>query len=196
MAANGIRPLRIDVSLVARGTAATLRSNLVTRPTGRAVRKAIESRLTDSGVVSVSLLDFTGIRVLDFSCADEVVAKLLLRHLGPDRPRDAFFLFRAVGDLHRHALEEVLHRHKLAAVCDVEGGRFRLLGRTRRDKQEAWSDLERRRRIDPARAGSAPGPAGTRQLRRLAERRLAYLDGAGVVSSLTTLAVTGTACGQ
>lgn len=191
MASNGIQPLRIDVSRVARGTAATLRSNLVTRPTGRAVRKAIEGRLTDGGASSVSLLDFTGICVLDFSCADEVVAKLLLRHLGPDRPRDAFFLFRAVGDIHRHALEEVLRRHELAAVCDVDDGRFRLLGCTRHEEQAAWSDLERRRRIDPARAGAALGPAGVRQLKQLAERRLAYLDGAGVVSSLTTLAAGG-----
>ncbi|MCY3920188.1 MAG: hypothetical protein OXG38_10355, partial [Chloroflexi bacterium] len=116
--------------------------NLVTRPTGRAVREAIEQRLAQTTPSPartapfpaqtapsphVMLNDFTRVRILDFSCADEVVAKLLLRFQGPDRPGNIFFLFRAVDEMHRHAVEEVLERHGLAAVCDVGDG-FQLLG--------------------------------------------------------------------
>ena len=99
------RPLSIDVAAIARGTVSSPRPNLVTRPTGRAVREAIEARLVHiTRSLSVALIDLTRVRILDFSCADEVVAKLLLRYLEPDRPGDTFFLFRTVGDLHRHAV--------------------------------------------------------------------------------------------
>ena len=51
--------------------------NLVTRPTGAAIRNRIQAALADSGCLT-ALLDFSGIELLDLSCADEVVAKLLL----------------------------------------------------------------------------------------------------------------------
>ena len=51
--------------------------NLVTRPTGAAVRGRIERTMRDSGC-HVALLDFSDVELLDLSCADEIVAKLLL----------------------------------------------------------------------------------------------------------------------
>ena len=183
--------LGIDVGRVMRETLATPRADLVTRPTGRAVREAIEARIARSRrPVSVSLIDLTRIRVLDFSCADEVVAGLLLRYLPPERPRDAFFLFRAVEEVHAHAVGEVLARHGLAAVCTFGGGGFRLVGSASRGERAVWSVLERRGRIlrgDPA---SLLGTGGRALLRRLCERRLAYRDPAGGSAALSALART------
>lgn len=51
--------------------------DLVTRSTGRAVRTSIQARLT-SRPGSIALIDFSDVGLVDFSCADEVVAKLLL----------------------------------------------------------------------------------------------------------------------
>jgi len=51
--------------------------NLVTRPTGAAVRSRIEAALARSNC-RTAMLDFSGIELVDLSCADEVVAKLLL----------------------------------------------------------------------------------------------------------------------
>lgn len=202
-ASDGLRPLSIDVYALARSAVASMRPNLVTRPTGRAVRAAIEERLAGSRSAAgwpgarhhrrehavdercagsrpalVSLLDLRGIRVLDFSCADEVVAKLVLRYLGPDRPGNVFFLFRAVEDLHRHAVEEVLHRHRLAAVCDVGDQRFELLGDVGQAERGVWTTLERRGCIDPG-AGAGLGREEARVLQGLADRRLAYVGGGG-----------------
>ena len=187
------RPLSIDVAAIARGTVSSRRPNLVTRPTGRAVREAIEARLVHMArSLSVALIDLTRVRILDFSCADEVVAKLLLRYLEPDRPGDTFFLFRTVEDLHGHAVEEVLGRHGLAAVCDFGDGCFRLLGPASPEERAAWSTLEHRERILPGDFESALGDRGETVLERLAARRLAHQAGDGSAASLSALARTMT----
>ena len=184
-------PFNIDVGAIVRDTVASPRPNLVTRPTGRAVRAAIEGLLAGpSRSPSVSLIDFTRVRVLDFSCADEVVAKLLLRYLRPDRPRNVFFLFRAVGEIHRHAVEEVLGRHGLAAVCDVGESRFQLLGRASAGERTVWGTLERRKRIGPGEMTEALGDGGGPLLKGLADRRLAYLSLNGAAAALSALART------
>lgn len=191
---SGLRPggrSGIDVSAIVRDALASPHADLVTRPTGRAVREAIEARIAPSRPpVSVSLVDFTRVRLIDFSCADEVVAGLLLRHLPPGRPRDAFFLFRAVEEVHGHAVGEVLARHGLAAVCNFGGGRFRLVGSASRGERAAWSVLERRERIGHGDSASLLGPGGRAVLGRLCERRLAYRDSSGGSAALTALART------
>lgn len=180
--------LTIDVGAILNETTAAARPDLVTRPTGRAVRDAIEVRVTEGGrTPSVSVIDFTRIRVLDFSCADEVVAKLLVRYMRHDRPRDAFFLFRAVGEIHRHAVEEVLGRHGLAAVCDLGAG-YELLGPTSPEERRAWLALERRQRIGPGELASELGERSGPVLRGLAARRLAWCGRNGVASALSALA--------
>ena len=60
-----------------RETAATPYRNLITRPTGAAVRDRIEAALAHSDCAT-ALLDFSDMELLDYSCADEVVAKLLM----------------------------------------------------------------------------------------------------------------------
>lgn len=183
--------LSIDVGSVMRETLARTQADLVTRPTGRAVREAIEGRIACSRPpVSVSVIDLTRIRVLDFSCADEVVARLLLRYLPPERPRDAFFLFRAVKEVHGHALGEVLARHGLAAVCTFGGGGFRLLGTVSRAERQVWFTLEQRERIHPGASASLFGEGGRALLGRLCERRLAYRDPASGSVALSALART------
>ncbi len=182
--------IRIDVGAILNDTIAAARPDLVTRPTGRAVREAIEVRIAGVGRSPfVSLLDFTGVRILDFSCADEVVAKLLARYIRNDRPRDAFFLFRAVGDAHRHAVEEVLGRHGLAAVCDLGEG-YELVGPTSAEERVAWWTLERRKRIDPDDFSREFGERSEPVVRGLAARRLAWCGSGGGASALSALART------
>ncbi len=191
------RPAAIDVAAIVTDTVASRGHNLVTRPTGRAVREAIERRLARTSPPPVRtplsphvmLIDFTRVRILDFSCADEVVAKLLLRYQGPDRPGNIFFLFRAVDEMHRHAVEEVLERHGLAAVCDVGGG-FQLLGPATPEERKAWDTLERCERIGPRDLAGALGELGEPLLRGLARRRLAYWSGNGGAAALSALART------
>src|SRR5690349_14103910 len=106
-------------------------SNLVTRPTGRAVRMGVESQLAElDGLekICLSVLDFSQVHVLDYSCADEIVAKLLLRYLAADRPADAYFIARGLQEHHLEAVDAVLERHGLLMVAQDEEGRSLLLG--------------------------------------------------------------------
>ena len=55
--------------------------DLVTRPTGQAVRERIERDLEATPEGLVIGLDFSRVGVIDYSCADEIAAKLVSRLL-------------------------------------------------------------------------------------------------------------------
>lgn len=128
----------VDLSSVLRQTlACDLYSNLVTRPTGAAVRGQIEEMLEDSGPRALTVIDFSHVSMIDLSCADEVVAKLLLRYGADDSPQDAYFLFRGVTEHHHDAIEAVLERHELVAALEQDDG-VRLVGTLSDEERHAW----------------------------------------------------------
>lgn len=137
----GVDPIEIDVGMFLQQSVTALYSQLVTRPTGRAVRLAIESQLAETQRPSLSVIDLSEVTILDFSCADEVVAKLLLRFLGPDRPSEALFVFRGVSAGHLDQIEAVLERQKLLAVSE-SGGEFYLIGAPDAMEDMVWRRLE------------------------------------------------------
>ncbi len=112
--------MNIDVGTVLRGTVCELYSNLVTRPTGAAVRSAIEQQVSEVHIPAVTTIDFSRVNLLDFSCADEIVAKLLLRWVSDDGP-GGYLAFRGIHDGHLDPIETVLERHALALVSWHEG---------------------------------------------------------------------------
>ena len=185
MSQDRVAPVQIDVGGLVRRTVATLYSHLVTRPTGRAVRLAIETQLEEAGETSCSLIDLSEVTVLDFSCADEVVAKLLARYLGEDRPRDAFFVFRGVAEQHRDPVEAVLERQGLAAVAH-SGARCELLGVRSGDEDVVWGVVEERGRVQ-----NDDIPALLRRkrdleaLEALVRRRLVFRSAVGDVQALS-----------
>jgi hypothetical protein len=167
-------PVAIDVGHLLQGTVASLYSHLVTRQTGRAVRMAIETQLAEAGEWSLSVIDLSEVEVLDFSCADEVVAKLLQR-FGDTRGREAFFVFRGVREPHRDQIDVVLRRQHLAAVAETLPGKFELLGECTEEEDEAWRLLEKRGLL--SRDGTADRPVrgdGDRVLDHLVVRRLVF----------------------
>jgi hypothetical protein len=130
----------IDLSSVLRQTlACDLYSNLVTRSTGAAVRFQIEQLLSESRHrgIALTVIDFSQVSMIDFSCADEVVAKLLMRYCSDDPPLDAYFLFRGVTEDHWDAIEAVLERHGLAAAVE-DADSVRVVGVLTDDERRAW----------------------------------------------------------
>ena len=168
--------MHIDVSSVLRQTlSCELYSNLVTRPTGAAVRTQIEALLADSRELSLTVIDFSHVGMIDFSCADEVVAKLLLRYGAAEiADREAYFLFRGVTDDHWDAIETVLERHGLALVLETDDG-ARIVGMVDDGERVAWEkvyELGRARAADLATAlGFLPDDCA-RLLEGLHRRRL------------------------
>lgn len=170
--------MHIDVSSVLRQTlSCELYSNLVTRPTGAAVRTQIEALLADARARSLTVIDFSHVGMIDFSCADEVVAKLLLRYAAAEREdREAYFLFRGVTDDHWDAIEAVLERHRLALVLEsADGGSARIVGIVDDRERVAWNkvyELGRTAPADLASALGAPRDDAARMLETLHRRRL------------------------
>ncbi len=148
----------IDVSTVLRQTlSCELYSNLVTRPTGAAVRTQIEALVADSRERSLTVIDFSHVGMIDFSCADEVVAKLLLRYVREERgDREAYFLFRGVTEDHWDAIETVLERHGLALVLETVGG-ARVEGQVNDGERRVWEKVYELGRVLPADLASALG---------------------------------------
>jgi hypothetical protein len=175
-----IDPIAIDVGVLVQRSVASLYSSLITRPTGRAVRYAIESQLADAGEPALSLIDLSEVSLLDFSCADEVVAKLLLRYLADDRPGEAFFVFGGVGEAHRHAIDAALERQSLAAVARVQDGPFELIGTWSGAEGRVWRLLEDRKTVaDDEIREVLPEVEEQDALRRLEARRLVFRATAG-----------------
>jgi hypothetical protein len=170
-------------------TVATLFSNLVTRPTGRAVRFAIEERIQQSGGTCLSVLDFSRVGIIDFSCADEVVAKLLQKYRLADRPSDAFFMVTGVAEHHREPIETVLRRHNLVVVA-IDRERPALWGAAPARLRLAWNCLNHLGRAFPDDLAAAHGltaRAAGSWLNRLVKWRLAVPDAGEGYSSLPTL---------
>lgn len=185
-------PFSFDLSVLVRRSVATLYSHLVTRPTGRALRLGIESQIGELGAACVSVLDFTQVVVLDYSCADEAVAKLLQRFLAADRPAEAYFVARGLGEQHRPPIEAVLDRHGLALVAEVQGTGFALLGRADPVEQQVWRVVERSGTIADDGVADAIGlerAAAGGALQALVARRLVLPEPSrpGAVRALSTL---------
>jgi hypothetical protein len=128
---------RIDVGSVLRHSANVPFSDLVTRPTGVAVRRCIERELAALHDGDVALLDFSHIGMMDYSCADEVVAKLLLT-LAEQDSRLGYVVFHGITDAHLEAIEDVLHHHGLALVVHFADGGVRLVGAVTDDERSTW----------------------------------------------------------
>ena len=165
----------IHVSTVLRKTVCDLYSNLVTRPTGVAVRKAIEESMAEGPLPRVTIIDFSHVNLLDFSCADEVVGKLLDAHRRNDGEPHTYFVIRGVHEGHLEAIEAVLERYDLAVIVEEPAGRMKLVGTLDEGARRAWQVVSRHERVLPEEVAEEMGePWGTalRVLDDLSERRL------------------------
>jgi hypothetical protein len=135
---------------------------------------AIEARLQSAGTLSLSLIDLSEVVILDFSCADEVVARLV-EDATRSATQEAFFVFRGVQEPHRDQIESVLERRGLATVVETDPGSFQLLGRRTPGEERLWSEVERRGLVGPDELpGLMMDVADPAALESVLERRLAF----------------------
>lgn len=174
------------VEAVFRTSVATLYNNLVTRPTGRAVRLAIERQIQQSGGTCLSVLDFSHVGVIDYSCADEVIAKLLRKYRAADRPADAFFLVQGVTEHQRDPIQDILERDGLLLVS-LGPDRPALWGPAPQRLRRAWNCLDELGRTAPQEFASARGLrvcTAISWLEKLVRWRVAIPEGAQRFASL------------
>ncbi|MEO5824498.1 MAG: hypothetical protein ABIR59_01275 [Gemmatimonadales bacterium] len=166
-----IAHIRLDAMILQ--TLARPYRDLVTRPTGRAVRRQVVSVLQDA-VEQDAHLDFSDIGVVDFSCADEIVAKLLT---GADGIGVTRIVLLGLTDNHVDAIEHVLRHHGLVvvAIC-ASNPAPRLLGQIGDDDRAAFHALAER-----GRSGPEPVAAALAWSVERARQSLATLAGRGCV---------------
>jgi len=127
----------IRVERLLRESVQTPYCDLVTRSTGRAVRTSIQQVLA-ARPGALALLDFSEIGLVDFSCADEVIAKLLL-----EPPTDTTIMLQGLRPEQLEAIEHVLEHHALAAlVHDSATGRARVVGRVSQEHRTTFQALQ------------------------------------------------------
>jgi len=168
--------IRLDAVL--HEAVATPYCDLVTRPAGAAVRNRVLAVLRDTAD-DAAQLDFSAVGLMDYSCADEVVAKLLVAMLDGVAPR---LILRGVRDHHADAINHALARYDLVVVALlVDLPRPSLLGSPPDDWRDAFDALVS---LGRAAAGSVadalawPLPRTTAALEGLARGRcvVAYPD--------------------
>ena len=169
---------RIDLAPLLRETVATPYSDMVTRSTGAALRDRIEQTIAGTSHRTTQL-DFTAVGLLDMSCADEVVAKLLLWATSEDEER--YVVLSGVSEGHLDAIDHVLERHGLTiAAFPAAGGTPRLLGATTPDVVHAFHGVHRLGAGDAGRLADLLGWTVERAadaLQSLALRRLIQAAG-------------------
>lgn len=162
----------IDLAPLLQESVATSYTDLVTRPTGVSVRRRIEAVIAASPHPTAQL-DFGAIGLLDFSCADEIVAKLLL-NWSDDRPR--FVVLLNITEAQREAIEHVLEHHGLTVIARlVDSERPVVLGWRTPDLVAAFDTVTTLGPGDARRAADALGWTIERAadaLQSLALRRL------------------------
>lgn len=112
-----------DLATILQDSVAFESEDLVTRPTGRAVRSSVEDLLPQNNDGNPVVIDFSAVRCLDISCADEIVGKLLLQH-GEGR----HFVLSGVSEAHCEAIDLVLERHGMTVVAQNREGDCDVLG--------------------------------------------------------------------
>jgi hypothetical protein len=102
-------------------------SNLVTRETGRSIRESIETRLEREAEGMVVALDFSHVGIIDFSCADEIISKLVARLQGLEYG-DKYVVLHGLTLTHEENIAVALEPKKLVVLVSRPDGSWRLLG--------------------------------------------------------------------
>lgn len=102
-------------------------NDLVTRPSGQKIRERIEREIDKERDGSVIVLDFAKIGVIDYSCADEIVTKLVSRLLAGEYG-DKYLLLSGLNENQKENIEVAIERKDLAVVAEMRGGSRVVLG--------------------------------------------------------------------
>ncbi len=102
-------------------------SDLVTRRSGQVMRERIERDIGKEENGTVIALDFSKIGVIDYSCADEIVAKLISRLLSGEYG-DKYIVLTGLNENQRENIEVALERKGLAVMAEMRNAGKVLIG--------------------------------------------------------------------
>ena len=102
-------------------------NDLVTRTSGQIIRERIERDIAQEEDGAIVALDFSKIGVIDYSCADEIVAKLISRLLSGEYG-DKYITLTGLNENQKENIEVALERKELAVMAEMQNGKKILLG--------------------------------------------------------------------
>jgi hypothetical protein len=149
-------------------------NNLVTRPSGEKIRQRIERDIEREPEGAVIALDFSKIGVIDYSCADEVVAKLVSRLLSGEYD-DKYLLLTGLNENQRENIEVALERKDLAIMAEMKDGERAVLGSLNNYLKDTLDFISKKKKVTSRELADAkklePNTSGTRLL-NLYKKRL------------------------
>src|SRR3972149_122664 len=102
-------------------------SDLVTRPSGNKIRERIEKDIAKEKDGAVVALDFSKIGIIDFSCADEIVAKLVSRLISGEYG-NRYIILTGLNENQKENIEVALERKGLAVMGAMKNTAKTLIG--------------------------------------------------------------------
>jgi hypothetical protein len=102
-------------------------ADLVTRQSGQIIRNRIEKNLEKENDGEIIALDFSKIGIIDYSCADEIIAKLISRLLSAEYG-DYYIILTGLNENQKENIEVALERKELAVLAQMRDGTRVLLG--------------------------------------------------------------------
>jgi hypothetical protein len=121
-------------------------SDLVTRQSGQVIRERIERDIETEENGSVIALDFSKIGVVDYSCADEIVAKLISRLLSGEYG-DKYIVLTGLNENQRENIEVALERKDLSVTAEMKDGKKILIGSLNNYLQETLNLVAQKKKI-------------------------------------------------
>ena len=110
------------------------------------MREALEERFQAEPEEAIVILDFKAVGILDYSCADEIVAKLISR-LNAGEYGNRYLLLRGLNATQKENIEVALERKRLAALFLNEDKRWEILGVLNNYLRETLEEVMREGRI-------------------------------------------------
>jgi hypothetical protein len=148
--------------------------DLVTRPSGQAIRERIERDMENESKGMVVALDFSKIGVIDYSCADEIVTKLLSRLLSGEYG-DKYLLLLGLNENQKENIEVALERKDLAIMAEMKDGNRIVLGNLNSYLKDTFDFIVKKKKVTSKDLADAkkiePNTSGTRLL-NLSKKRL------------------------
>jgi len=96
-------------------------------PSGQVIRERIERDITKEKDGKIIALDFSKIRIIDYSCADKIVAKLIACLLSGEYG-DKYIILSDLNENQKENIEVTLERKKLAVIAEMKDGKKVLIG--------------------------------------------------------------------
>ena len=121
-------------------------SDLVTRQSGQVIRNRIEKDIGKEKNGEVVALDFSKIGIIDYSCADEVIAKLISRLLSGEYG-DRYIILTGLNENQKENIEVALERKNLAVMAEMGNGKKILIGNLNNYLKETLNLILKRGKI-------------------------------------------------